>query len=196
MNKSKIEQIIDELSEYISQCKPKLFSGSDIVVNRDEIEEFLQDLKSSTPEEITRYQRIISNKEAILNDAREKAQKLIDDATIQTNELISEHEIMQQAYAQAHEVVSIATAKAQEILDNAVNQANTLKMEAAQYTEARLAEMEAILDGSIAQADADYRALLTSLMQYRDVIHANREAMSSDTTDADSADGEATAFEE
>ena len=54
-----------------------------------------------TPEEIKRYQKIISNKEAILNDAKQKAQELINDATIQTNELISEHQIMQQAYAQA-----------------------------------------------------------------------------------------------
>ena len=58
-----------------------------------------------TPDEIKRYQKIISNKEAILNDARAKAEALIQDATVQTTELINEHEIMQQAYAQANEVV-------------------------------------------------------------------------------------------
>ena len=58
-----------------------------------------------TPEEIKQYQRIISNREAILDDAKQKAKELIDNATVQTNELISEHQIMQQAYAQANEIV-------------------------------------------------------------------------------------------
>lgn len=193
---SKIEQTIEDLAEYIGQCKSKIFSNSEIVVNREEIEEFLQDLRNNTPEEIKKYQRVLSNKEAILNDAREKAQKLIDDATAQTNELISEHEIMQQAYAQAHEVVTMATKQAQEILDNAVNQANTLKLEATKYTEDRLAEMESILEGSISQADANYRSLLTTLVQYRDVIHSNREAMTSATIAEESVDTDGTALDE
>lgn len=193
---SKIEQTIEELAEYISQCRTKFFSSTEIVVNREEIEEFLQDLRENTPEEIKKYQRFLSNKEAILNDAREKAQKLIDDATAQTNELISEHEIMQQAYAQAHEVVTMATKQAQEILDNAVNQANTLKLEASKYTEDRLAEMESILEGSISQADANYRSLLTTLVQYRDVIHANREAMSSASVYDENSEGDDIAVSE
>lgn len=48
-----------------------------------------------TPDEIKRYQKIISNKEAILNDAKAKAEALINEATVHTNELINEHEIMQ-----------------------------------------------------------------------------------------------------
>ena len=58
-------------------------------------------LKLAISYEIKRYQKIISNKEAILSDARAKAEALINDATVHTNELINEHEIMQQAYAQA-----------------------------------------------------------------------------------------------
>lgn len=54
----------------------------------------LRELRMKTPDEIKRYQKIISNKEAILNDARAKAEALIKDATVQTTELINEHEIM------------------------------------------------------------------------------------------------------
>ena len=77
---------------------------------------------------IKRYQKIISNKEAILNDARQKAETLINDATVHTNELINEHEIMQQAYSQANDIVSLATQQAQEILDNAMLEANGEKL--------------------------------------------------------------------
>lgn len=82
-------------------------------MNKEELEELLRELRMKTPDEIKRYQKIINNKEAILNDAREKAEALINEATVHTSELINEHEIMQQAYAQANEIVNLATLQAQ-----------------------------------------------------------------------------------
>ena len=132
---SRIEQLIDELEEYIESCKPKFMSNSEIIVNKDEIDELLRELRMRTPDEIKRYQKIISNKDAILNDARAKAQALIDEATVHTNELISEHEIMQQAYAQANGIVATAASQAREILDKATIEANELRTQASRYTE-------------------------------------------------------------
>ena len=123
---SRIEQIIEEIEEYIDNCKPQTFSSSKIVVNREEIEELLTELRVKTPDEIKRYQKIISNKEAILADAQAKADAIIAQAQVRTDQLVSEHQIMQQAYAQANEVVMIATKQAQEILDNATNDANNM----------------------------------------------------------------------
>ena len=139
---SRIEQLIDELEEYIESCKPKFMSNSEIIVNKEEIDELLRELRMRTPEEIKRYQKIISNKEAILNDARAKAQALIDEATVHTNELISEHEIMQQAYAQANGIVATAANQAREILDKATMEANELRTQASQYMESRLVELD------------------------------------------------------
>ncbi len=174
---SRIEQIIDELEEYVESCKPKFMSNSEIIVNKDEIDELIRELRMKTPDEIKRYQKIISNKEAILNDAREKAEKLINDATVHTNELISEHEIMQQAYAQANVVVSMASQQAQEILDKATIEANELRMYAAQYTEDRLADLENIIVSAINASNTNYQNLLGSLNQYKDLIQSNRQAM-------------------
>lgn len=116
---SKMEQIIEEIEDYIDGCKPSPISRNKILVNREQLEELLSELRTKTPEEVKRYQKIISNKEAILADAQAKADQIIAQAQIQTNELVSEHQIMQQAYAQANEVVQIATKQAQEILDSA-----------------------------------------------------------------------------
>ena len=109
---SRMEQIIEEIEEYIDNCKYQPLSSTKIVVNKDELEELLTELKMKTPEEIKRYQKIISNKEAILADAQAKADAIIAQAQVQTSELVSEHQIMQQAYAQANEVVMIATKQA------------------------------------------------------------------------------------
>ena len=106
---SRIEEIIEEIEEYIGDCKFQTFSNQKIIVDKDEIDSLLSELKAKTPDEIRKYQKIISNKEAILADAQAKADSIIAEAQIQTNELVSEHQIMQQAYAQANEIVSIAT---------------------------------------------------------------------------------------
>lgn len=174
---SRIEQLIDELEEYIESCKPKFMSNSEIIVNKDEIDELLRELRMRTPEEIKRYQKIISNKEAILNDARSKAQALIDEATVHTNELISEHEIMQQAYAQANGIVATAARQAQEILDKATTEANELRMQASLYTEDRLTELNSIISSAIQSTNSDYERLMGSLGQYRDLIQSNLQSL-------------------
>ena len=174
---SRIEQLIDELEEYIESCKPKFMSNSEIIVNKEEIDELLRELRMRTPEEIKRYQKIISNKEAILNDARAKAQALIDEATVHTNELISEHEIMQQAYAQANGIVATAANQAREILDKATMEANELRTQASQYMESRLVELDSITSSAIQSTNADYDRLLGSLGQYRDLIQSNLRSL-------------------
>ena len=97
---SRIEQIIEEIEEYIDGCKPQTFSSSKIIVNREEMEELLNELRIKTPEEIKRYQKIISNKEAILADAQAKADAIIGQAQVQKHELVREQQIKQQAHAQ------------------------------------------------------------------------------------------------
>ncbi len=174
---SRIEQLIDELEEYIESCKPKFMSNSEIIVNKDEIDDLLRELRMKTPDEIKRYQKIISNKEAILNDARAKAEALINETNVRTNELISEHEIMQQAYAQANEVVSMASKQAQDILDKATMEANELKMQAARYTEEQLAGLETLILSALQSAGGHYENLLNSLNQYKEVIQSNRQAL-------------------
>ena len=182
---SRIEQIIEEIEEYIDGCKIKpLSNGSQIIVNREEIDELLTELRTKTPDEIKRYQKIISNKEAILADAKTKAEEIIAQAQVQTSELISEHEIMQQAYAQANEVVMIATKQAQEILDNATNDANAIRLSAITYTDDMLKAMEDVIASSIETAKARTDNLVNSPQGYLDIITSNRSELVPQELDA------------
>ncbi|MDR2546733.1 MAG: vacuolar family H+-ATPase subunit H [Lachnospiraceae bacterium] len=171
---SRIEQIIDEIETYIERCKYQPLSSTKIIVVKEEIDELIRELRMKTPDEIKRYQKIITNKEAILNEAKRKAQELVEAATIQTNELINEHEIMQQAYAQANEVVDLATRQAQEILDTATIEANDYRGAAMQYTDEILANME-ILVGRITQtAQTHCESFMNQMNMYGDEIAGNR----------------------
>ena len=73
---SRIEQIISEIEEYVDSCKFQPLSNTKIIVNKEELEELLTELRMKTPDEIKRYQKIISNKDAILADAQAKAEEL------------------------------------------------------------------------------------------------------------------------
>lgn len=54
---SRIEQIIEEIEEYVDSCKYQPLSTTKIVVNKEEIEELLRELRLKTPDEIKRYLR-------------------------------------------------------------------------------------------------------------------------------------------
>lgn len=184
---SRIEEIIEEIEEYIDSCKPSAFSSSKIVVNRDELEGLLEELRTKTPEEIKRYQKIISNKEAILADAQSKADAIIAQAQIQTNELVSEHQIMQQAYAQANEVVMIATKNAQDMLDKATEDANNIRLGAISYTDELLKSVENVLVNSMDTTRARTDSYLSTMQGFLDVVVANRRELSADSEEEETA---------
>ena len=171
---SKIEQAIEEIEEYIDSCKFQPFSSTNISVNKEQLEELISELRKKTPDEIKRYQKIITNKEAILADAQAKADQIIAQAQIQTSELVSEHQIMQQAYAKANEVVMIATKEAQDILDNATNEANNVRMSAMNYLDEQLHSIESLLTNSIDTSKMRYESLISSLQEYLSVVSQNR----------------------
>ena len=183
---SRIEQIIDEIDDYIDGCKTQPFAPSKIIVNRETMEELLNELRSKTPDEIKRYQKIIANRDAILADAKAKADAMIEEAQVQTTELVSEHEIMQQAYAQANEIVTQATAQAQEIVDNATMDANEIRIGAIQYTDDLLANAESIIGHTLDSYTTKYDGLINSLQECYDTVRSNRAEL--DVPEADSSD--------
>ena len=132
---SRIEQIITEIEDYIDSCKYQPLSNAKILVNKEEIEELLVELRLRIPEEIKKYQKIISNQDAILQEARSQADAMVAEATAQTNELVNEHEIMQRAYSEANSIIEQANAQAQAIVDSAVIEANNIRQSSVQYTD-------------------------------------------------------------
>ena len=136
---SRIEQIIEEIEEYVESCKYQPLSTTKIVVNKEELEELLRELRMKTPDEIKRYQKIISNKDAILADAQAKADAVIAETKTQVQDMVKESEVMQQAYAQANEIVNSANQQAQAIIDSATADANNLRLSAISYTDEMMA---------------------------------------------------------
>lgn len=182
MGNSRIEQIIEEIEDYIDTCKgPLLGSADKIIVNRERMEELLRELRMKTPEEIKRYQKVLANKDAILADAQQKAEAIIAQANIQNQELVNEHEIMQQAYEQANQVIEMATSQAQEILDNATRDANEIRLGAIQYTDDMLANLQEMVQNLVESSNSRYEAMMKNFQDFYSVITSNRSELAPQT---------------
>lgn len=174
---SKIEQVISEIEDYIADCKYQTFSNTNIIVDKEKIDEMLRDLRLRTPDEIKRYQKIISQKEGILRDAREKADAMLAVAQAETDRMVGENEIMQQAFAQASEVSRQASEQAQHIIDMATIEANNIKQSAMEYTYGQLQMMQDIIAQAINIAEINYGELVTRLKECESVIDGNRSQL-------------------
>ena len=179
---SRIEQIIGEIEEYVDSCKFQPLSTTKIVVNKEEIEELLRELRLKTPDEIKRYQKIINNKDAILEDAQTKADALIADA--QARALVTQHEIMQKAYAQANDTINAANKQAQEILDSATQDANSIRLSAITYTDDMMANIGSVLNTTLEDAGVKYKTFIDSLQSCLDVVNHNRQELAPQTAQA------------
>ena len=174
---SRIEQIIEEIEEYIDSCKFQPLSSTKIVVNKEELEELLRELRMKTPDEIKRYQKIISNKDAIMEDAQQKADAIIADAQAKAERIVSESEVMQKALEQSHQLIDDTNAQAQELIDNATNDSNNIRMSAIAYTDEMLENLEKIMTHSLDSAGQKYNNFINSINSCLEIVTKNRSEL-------------------
>ena len=171
---SRIEQIIDDIETFINGCKMVPLSSSKIAVNKEEMKEYLADLREEIPVEIKQYQRVLSNQEAIIADAKLQASSIVANANRMTEELTNEHEIMQKAYARAEEMIQEAQLRAEDIVNNATAEANDVKTAAIQYTDELLSNVQSMLQSSLGGAQSQFDQFTSDLRLTIRTIDQNR----------------------
>ena len=184
---SRIEQLIGEIEEYIDSCKYQPLSNTKILVNKEEMEELLVELRLRVPEEIKKYQKIISQQDAILADAKAQADMMLNDARTQTEEMVSDNEIMQKAYEKANALLQDAQKQADGIVNNAVADADQIRSNAIRYTDEMLASLETIISRSLDTATGHLNELKSSLTDSRSIVQSNRDALAKAMPQADVA---------
>ena len=171
---SRIEQIIDDIETFINGCKMVPLSSSKIAVNKEEMKEYLADLREEIPVEIKQYQRVLSNQEAIIADAKLQASSIVANANRMTEELTNEHKIMQKAYARAEEMIQEAQLRAEDIVNNATAEANNVKTAAIQYTDELLSNVQSMLQSSLGGAQSKFDQFTSDLRLTIRTIEQNR----------------------
>ena len=180
MSTSRIEELIEDIYEFIEDCKMQPLSSTKVIVPKDELYDLLDELRMRTPDEIKHFRKMLSNKDAILADAEAKAQEMLREAQEQTDALVNEHEIMQQAYEQADAVVHQAMQQAEQIVASAQRDADQIRQGAIGYTSDMLVGLENILEKAYQDSRAKSEALISSIKENMDIVRTNHRELVGD----------------
>ncbi len=178
MGASRIEQLIEDIYEFVESCRMQPLSSTKVIVPKDELYDLLDELRLRTPDEIKRYQKIIANRDAIIADAEAKAEGILVQTREKAKELLNEHEIMQQAYYEANEMIMQASQEADRLRRDAQEEADQLRTGALIYSNEVLSEVERVVAGAYENALSKYDGFIGTLKSSLDIISHNKRELS------------------
>jgi cell division septum initiation protein DivIVA len=123
-------QQLDRIEDLIVSSKHVPFSSS-VMVNETEIFELLDEFRSSLPEELKQARWMVKEKTELMDEARKEAERIHEEAMEERARLIEETEIIKTARAEAERIIEEAQAQSREI-----------RLEAEDYADERLANLE------------------------------------------------------
>ncbi len=187
MGASRIEQLIEDIYEFVESCRMQPLSSTKVIVPKDELYDLLDELRLRTPDEIKRYQKIIANRDAIIADAEEKAAAILAEAGERANSLLDESEIMQQAYYQADSLVKNASEEGSRIINEANEDALQIRQGALAYTADMLTDAEAAIQNAYESSKTKYENLLNALRGNLDILASNKRELVSEPSPQETA---------
>ena len=107
------QEKLTNINVYLSSAKKMLGKS---VVDADKIREMVKEVQDNLPKELEQSEIIISQKESILNDASEEAEKLSSETSSHCENLISEAQLRSEELLSKHEVTRSAEMRAKEII--------------------------------------------------------------------------------
>ena len=134
--------LVDELDALVTHARAMPMSAS-VLVNRADALALVDDLRAAMPAQLDRAEEVLSDADRVLADAEEQAERVIATARTRAAQLVAEEQVVVQARAEAARIVEEAHA-----------QADTLRREADDYCDRRLAEFEIDLGKLVLQVQA------------------------------------------
>ncbi|MHB8278012.1 MAG: ATPase [Candidatus Humimicrobiaceae bacterium] len=126
-------EIIDRIEELLDKSKRVPFT-SNIMIGENEIYEMLDELRNVLPEEFRQARWIVKEREGMIEESKRQAERIIREAKERSEMLVNETEILKNASRKAEDLLSIAEAKSR-----------TIRLEAEDYADEKLAGLEAAL---------------------------------------------------
>jgi hypothetical protein len=133
-----VHEKLDELSRLVEDARSMPMSAS-CIVNRAELLGVLEELRELLPEEFRHAQLLLDDREAVVEEGRREAQRVIDAAEVERDRLTSETEVS-----------AAAVLKAEQIHLAALEEAQTMRAEVDDYVDSKLANFEVVLDKTMA----------------------------------------------
>jgi hypothetical protein len=134
-----ILHLIDRLEELFNQSRPLWFTHN-VVVDEDRMLDLIDQMRVAIPEEVKKAQQILAQRDRILAQAQEEANRTLAIAREKKDQLVERDAIVQAAKARADQILAQAEA-----------QVETTREEADIYAMETLRRLEVELDRSLNQ---------------------------------------------
>jgi len=144
-------EIIDKIEELLDKGKKVPFT-SNIMISENEIYEILDELRNVLPEEFRQARWIVKEREGMIEESKRQSDRIIREAKERAEMLVNEAEILKNAKRQAENLLSIAEAKSR-----------TIRLEAEDYADEKLAGLEAALHKILAAIERGREQFKTSI---------------------------------
>lgn len=146
-------EIVDKIEEFLDKSKRIPFS-SNIIVNENEIYDLLDELRNILPEEFKQSRWIVKERENMIEEAKRYSERIIKEAKEKAEVMVSETEILKDASRKSEELMAAVEARAR-----------TIRLEAEDYADEKLANLEAVLHKlltAIEKGREQFRSTLSS----------------------------------
>ncbi len=160
---------LEQLEELVREAKSMPLSSS-VLVNRDELLEMIAEMRESLPEEIKRARWIVRDRDELLGKARAEGDEILEHARED-----------QLRMARKEQIVARATQEADRIVSDAEEVARTMRTEAEDYVDAKLAQFEISIRKILEASQASARSLTKTL----DQVEGGRERLRGPATAAE-----------
>ncbi len=159
-----ILHLVDRLEELFNESRPIPLTHN-VIVDEDRMLEIIDQMRISIPEEVKKAQQIIAQRDRVLAQAQEEANRTITLAKKKGEELVERDAIVQAAQARAEQILAKARADAEGI-----------RRDADDYVIEALGALEAELTRLLSQARNGI-AKLTAERQHAMAPEAEPETM-------------------
>lgn len=113
-----ILQMIDRLEELLNESRPLPFTHN-VIVDEDRMLDLIDQMRVSIPEEVKKAQQLIAQRDRLLAQAQEEANRTVSLARDRSSELVERDQVVQAAYTQAEQIKAQAHAEGEAIRKDA-----------------------------------------------------------------------------
>ncbi|MBI3960290.1 MAG: hypothetical protein HY328_15870 [Chloroflexi bacterium] len=153
-----ILQLVDQLEQVLNRGYRLPFSAS-LVVSEAECLRLIDQMRISVPSAIKESERMVAERDRILNDAHTEANSIIEQAQQHAIEMINQNYVTQEAQREAERIIARSRDEGERLVIRSRDQANTLILDAEDYTVDILQQLVGQLAGVLQQAKNGIQAI-------------------------------------
>jgi ElaB/YqjD/DUF883 family membrane-anchored ribosome-binding protein len=103
-----IEEILDDIDELLEKANSLPFAPHKAVIDGERLRELINDARRNVPQEIKQAQMVAYDRDRIIKEAENKAEKIVNQAKEQAKAIVEEDAIVKEAKKRALEAVTKA----------------------------------------------------------------------------------------